>query len=120
MASPVVVFAARPCGDRSKGRGWVKMRIQQNDKVLKVLFGSTLKELRTKAEMSQKELADYAELERVFVSTMERGLKQPTLTTLFKLASALKIKPSTITEILSNRYIEYEEATNNRGSDSIS
>lgn len=80
------------------------MRVQQNDKELKRLFGLVLKELRVQAKMSQKKLADYAELERAFISTMERGIKQPSLTTLFKLASALDIDPSSITEILNKRY----------------
>jgi transcriptional regulator with XRE-family HTH domain len=31
-----------------------------------------------------------------FVSQMERGIRQPTLTTMFKLAEALDIAPSTL------------------------
>ena len=32
--------------------------------------------------------------DRTFVSQMERGIRQPTLTTLFKLSKALEIQPS--------------------------
>jgi len=33
---------------------------------------------------------------RTFVSQMERGIRQPTITTLMKLAGALGIQPSTL------------------------
>jgi transcriptional regulator with XRE-family HTH domain len=90
------------------------MRVRQNDKELIRLFGLTLKELRVEAKMSQQVLADYAELERAFISTMERGIKQPTLTTLFKLATTLQISPSSIAEILQKRYKLYEDQTKPR------
>ena len=37
-----------------------------------------------------------ADVDRTFVSQMERGIRQPTITTLMKLAGALGIQPSTL------------------------
>ena len=37
-----------------------------------------------------------ADVDRTFVSQMERGIRQPTITTLIKLAGALGIQPSTL------------------------
>ena len=60
------------------------------------VFGLVLKDLRNQNGVSQNDLADLAELDRTYISLLERGLRQPTIETLFKLAQALKIKASTI------------------------
>ncbi len=57
-------------------------------------FGQVLRKLRRKQNLSQEALAHEADLQRNFVSLLERGQNQPTITTLFKLCTALKIKPS--------------------------
>ena len=59
-------------------------------------FGKILREQRTAAGVSQEQLALSADVDRTFVSQMERGIRQPTLTTLFKLAKALDMQPSTL------------------------
>jgi transcriptional regulator with XRE-family HTH domain len=41
--------------------------------------------------MSQEELAFASGIDRTFVSRLERGVRQPTITTLFALGSALGI-----------------------------
>ena len=46
--------------------------------------------------LSQEALALKANVDRTFVSQIERGIRQPTLTTLCKLAGALEIQPSTL------------------------
>lgn len=58
------------------------------------VFGKVLREQRRGAGLSQEALALTAEVDRTFVSQMERGIRQPTLTTLWKLAAALNVKPS--------------------------
>ena len=57
-------------------------------------FGKVLRETRDKAEMSQEELALTAGLDRSFISLLERGLRQPSLTTVFVLAAVLNTDPS--------------------------
>ena len=55
-----------------------------------------MREQRATAGVSQEQLALAADVDRTFVSQMERGIRQPTLTTLFKLSEALEIQPSTL------------------------
>ncbi len=59
-----------------------------------VAFGIVLRRLRKEAALTQEKLAFEAEIERNFVSLIERGVNQPTIRILFKLAKALGIKPS--------------------------
>lgn len=70
----------------------VAMRAEQ----VSAAFGRILREQRNAAGVSQEQLALSADVDRTFVSQMERGIRQPTLTTLFKLARALEIQPSTL------------------------
>jgi DNA-binding XRE family transcriptional regulator len=63
--------------------------------------GSSLGGLRPRAArvatgVSQEALALSADVDRTFVSQIERGIRQPTLTTLCKLARALDVQPSTL------------------------
>lgn len=60
------------------------------------IFGKVLREQRTARGLSQEALALSADVDRTFVSQMERGIRQPTLTTLCKLSEALDIQPSTL------------------------
>jgi transcriptional regulator with XRE-family HTH domain len=59
-------------------------------------FGRELRNQRRASDISQEALALAADVDRTFVSQMERGIRQPTLTTLWKLAAALKVKPSVL------------------------
>ena len=57
-------------------------------------FGRVLRQLRTQREMSQEALALETDLDRTFISMLERGVRQPTLTTILLLAKTLKIRAS--------------------------
>ncbi len=46
--------------------------------------------------LSQEKLALEANIQRNYVSLIERGINQPTVSTIFKLATALEMKPSEI------------------------
>ena len=59
-----------------------------------VAFGQVLRALRRDAGLSQEQLAFAAEIERNFVSLIERGVNQPTIRVIFKLAHALGLPPS--------------------------
>lgn len=56
-------------------------------------FGEVLRAARHAAGMSQEALALDAGMERNFVSLIETGRNQPTITTIFKLARALGLSP---------------------------
>jgi len=60
--------------------------------------GANLRRAREGLGISQEELADRAGLHRTYVSGVERGVRNPTVTVLEKLAKALKVKPSTLLE----------------------
>ena len=45
-------------------------------------------------DLSQEALALEADLQRNYISLIERGINQPTITTIFKLAAALEVSPS--------------------------
>ncbi len=65
-----------------------------------IAFGKVLRKLRNKHALSQEKLAFEAELQRNYVSLIERGINQPTITTIFKLAAALKLQPSAMIQMV--------------------
>lgn len=59
-----------------------------------VAFGLVLRKYRLAAGLSQEQLGLESGVQRNFISLIETGQNQPTITTIFKLAGALKLKPS--------------------------
>lgn len=59
-------------------------------------FGITVRTLRKEKKLSQEKLAFGAGLDRSFLSLVEGGRKQPSLLTIFQIAHALEVPPSTI------------------------
>jgi transcriptional regulator with XRE-family HTH domain len=57
-------------------------------------FGKVLRELRQNKEMSQEQLAEAADLDRSFISLVERGIQSPNIAILFRIASVLRVKAS--------------------------
>lgn len=64
---------------------------------ISIALGKRLKELRIEADKSQTELAFDCELDRTYISLMERGLANPSLWTLGTVAFALK---TTVSDLL--------------------
>lgn len=54
-------------------------------------LGSKVQRLRHEQGLSQEELADRAGLHRTYVSGVERGVRNPTLTVIERLARALGV-----------------------------
>ena len=67
-------------------------------------FGSVLKSVRLERGLSQEQLAFECGLDRTFISLMERGQRQPTLESIFKLAEALDMKPSKLMVMVEKSY----------------
>ncbi len=60
------------------------------------LFGEVIREAREGRSISQEALADLAGLHRTYISLLERGLRNPSLTVITKLASALGTSTSVL------------------------
>lgn len=56
------------------------------------VFGTRLRELRSKRGLTQQGLAELVGIPHTHVSAMERGVKLPTLHTVLRLAVALECK----------------------------
>lgn len=61
-------------------------------------FGQALAARRAVAGVSQEELAYQAGVDRTFVSRLERGIRQPTISTLIALGAALGVSAATLVE----------------------
>ena len=61
---------------------------------IQAAFGEILRGRRERAGLSQEKLALDCGLDRTYISLLERGLRQPTLHTLFVLAQRLDTRPS--------------------------
>ncbi|MGN6535910.1 MAG: helix-turn-helix domain-containing protein [Mesorhizobium sp.] len=60
---------------------------------LRSIFATNLRRIRKERGISQEDLAKQARLSRAYMSTLEHGLKSPTLDTVESLAKALRIAP---------------------------
>lgn len=56
------------------------------------IFGQVLKSIRKEQKVSQEELAFRSNLDRTYISMLERGIHQPTLNSLLAIAAALDMK----------------------------
>jgi transcriptional regulator with XRE-family HTH domain len=65
-----------------------------------VVFGRVLLQMRQDAGLPQVELGFEADLRRTYVSILELGQQQPSLTTTLKLAKALNQSGSTLVEMV--------------------
>ena len=72
-----------------------KLKIQPGE-----AFGRVLRALRAERGLSQEALALEAGIQRNYVSLIERGVNQPTITIIFKLSAALEVQPSKLIELV--------------------
>lgn len=61
-----------------------------------VAFGKRLREVRREHGMSQDQLADRAGVHATVIGRMERGLREPRVTTVLRLAQGLSVQPGTL------------------------
>lgn len=58
--------------------------------------GANMRRAREAMGVSQEELADRAGVHRTYISGVERGVRNPTVTVLEKIAKALKVKTAVL------------------------
>lgn len=61
---------------------------------LLLVFGTRVKKLRLEKELSQEKFAQICELDRTYISGVERGIRNISLLNIAKLSRALEISPS--------------------------
>ncbi len=61
-------------------------------------FGDRVRSIRAKRGISQEQLADLAELDRTYISGVERGIRNISLLNIVKIADALEVKLSELLE----------------------
>lgn len=75
---------------------------EKNQELVK--FGSVIKQTRKELGITQDQLSLFTRIDRSYISEIETGTKNPSLTTILTLAKALHKKPSQLL-----RQIENEE-----------
>ena len=60
----------------------------------KRIFGDNVRETRKRAGLSQEALAHEIGIDRTYISGIERGVRNPSLDVIVKLAERLKVEPS--------------------------
>ena len=65
--------------------------------------GLLIREYRLRKGMSQEVLSGLAGLDRTHYSKIERGLRSPTIDTLFRIAHAMDVPPHEIIKALEDR-----------------
>ena len=58
---------------------------------IRILVGKRVKDLRNKLGISQEELADIAQLDRTYITSVECGRRNISIVNIEKLAKALKV-----------------------------
>jgi transcriptional regulator with XRE-family HTH domain len=61
-------------------------------------FAENVRRIRAQRGLSQEALGDASGLHRTEISLLERGAREPRLTTIVRLARALKVKPARLLE----------------------
>lgn len=77
--------------------------------IMKQIIGKTVKAIRIKQGISQEDLAHECDVDRSYISMIEVGRNEPSVTKIFDLCRGLRIKPSEFFKLVE---LEYERARN--------
>ena len=66
--------------------------------MIKTEFGNTIRKVRRENQLTQERVALSCNMSLRFYQDLEAGNKQPTITTLFRLARALDVSPNQLIE----------------------
>jgi len=72
----------------------------ENDQAILIKFGKRVRELRTAQDLSQEAFAAFCDLDRTYISGIERGVRNVSLINLKALATGLRMSLSELMEYL--------------------
>lgn len=81
------------------------MRPSRNQNLIDAL-AVEIKARRLELELTQEDLAGRCDLDRPFISLIEVGKKQPTISVLYRLAEALELSLSDFSARIEARYLQ--------------
>jgi transcriptional regulator with XRE-family HTH domain len=84
--------------------------LSEPSNIIKRVIGKTVKAIRIKQGLSQEDLAHECNVDRSYISMIEVGRNEPSVTKIFDLCQGLKIKPSDFFKLIE---IEYDKAHEN-------
>ncbi len=70
---------------------------------IRVIFGKVIQQARYQRQLSQEQLALDANLDRSYISKLENGSYQPSLSTIFALAEVLECRPRELVALVEER-----------------
>lgn len=70
-----------------------------------LIFGEVLRRHRSEKDISEEELAFLAGVDRTFVSRLERGIRQPTITTVIGIGQALGVSAADLVRETEEEYL---------------
>ena len=70
---------------------------------LRQVFAANLRRLRHKRELSQEDLAHEADVNRTYMSKLEKGASYPGLEIIGKLAAVLEVEPAELLKLPAKR-----------------
>ena len=75
---------------------WLNEPMEDGD--ICIRFGRNVRRLRRAQEISQEKLAEAADLHRTYITSLERGGRNPTIRAAAKIAMALRVPIGTLFE----------------------
>lgn len=77
--------------------------LDQNPKAASAAFGQRLRQLRAERSISQDDLADKTDVHPTAIGRLERGSREPRLTTILRIARGLDVQPGVLLDGLKCR-----------------
>lgn len=68
------------------------------DEVALAHFGKKVQAIRASQKISQEKLSELSELDRTYISSVERGQRNISILNIIKIADALNVKPGSLLE----------------------
>jgi len=78
--------------------------LTHSSNTLKQIIGKIVKAIRIKQGLSQEDLAHECDVDRSYISMIEVGRNEPSVTKIFDLCKGLKIKPSDFFKLVEGEY----------------